>query len=200
MINLADKIKNIKILNQPELNNKKTILMAFLVSAIILYIDVNLVFKAQIKGFNKSGLEITRLTKDLDNLKIEAKKIRELESKQPLPKTGLKAKRIISESQFSSLLQDISKSAINNQVRILQIKPSRKAASASQENKSRVPDKFTPVLISLELSGGYHNLGKFINGLENLESFVKVQEIKIEPQENDPLNQKISLSLVTYVK
>lgn len=200
MINLTDKIKNIQILNQLNLDNKKIFMIA-LISVIVFYIDVNLIFKAQLKGFNKSGAEIIRLKKDLDNFKTETKKIRELESKQvPSLKPAFKEKKIISESQFSSLLQDISKIANNNEVRILQIKPTRQALSGNKDGKVKAPDKFSTILISLELVSGYHNLGKFINGLENLESFVKVQEIKIAPQEDNYLNQKVNLVLTTYVK
>jgi len=199
MMNLTDKIKNIKILDQLDLDNKKIILIV-LISAIVLYIDVNFILKAQINGFSKSGTEITRLKKDLDTFAAEAKKVREPESQQPSSTSSvLKTKKIIRENQFSSLLQDISKIANNNEVRILQVKPLRQVQPGNQDNKVKVPDKFTPISIALELTSGYHNLGKFINGLENLESFVKVQEIKIEPQGDNYLNQKVNLVLITYV-
>ena len=57
MINLVDKIRNIKILNQLDLDNKK-IMLIFLVSAIVLYIDVNFILKAQIAGLNKAQAQI----------------------------------------------------------------------------------------------------------------------------------------------
>jgi len=199
MINLVEKIKNIKILNQLDLDNKKIMLIA-LVSAIVFYIDINFIFMAQLKGFNKAQTEITRIKKDINNFKAESKKIKELESKQVSPKAGLKEKRIITEAQFASLLQDISKIANNNEVKILQLKPFRQSLPANQDAKVKALGSFTPFLILLDLSSGYHNLGKFINGLENLESFVKVQEIKIEPFEDTYLNQKVNLVLVTYVK
>jgi Tfp pilus assembly protein PilO len=126
--------------------------------------------------------------------------MKELESRQVSPKAALKEKRIITEAQFASLLQDISKIANNNEVKILQLKPFRQSLPANQDAKVKALGSFTPFLISLDLSSGYHNLGKFINGLENLESFVKVQEIKIEPFEDTYLNQKVNLVFVTYVK
>lgn len=200
MINLVEKIKNIKILQSLDLDNKKIILI-FLISAIILYIDANFIFQAQLKGFSRSQAEIARIKKDINDFRAEEKKMKDLESKQVLAKPGLlKEKKIIAESQFAGLLQEISKIANKNEVRIAQLKPFRQALSANQDAKVKVLGNFTPFLISLELAGGYHNLGRFINGLENLESFVKVQEIKIEPLEGNYLSQKVNLVLVTYVK
>ncbi|MFH0855056.1 MAG: type 4a pilus biogenesis protein PilO [Candidatus Omnitrophota bacterium] len=197
-MNLKDKIRNIKIFDRLDLDNKKIILIA-VISAIALYMDVNLVLKAQVKGLNKGKEELIRLNNDLDSFKAEINKMRQMESARPsLPQPGLKAKKTVPENQFPSLLQDIFKAANNNAVRILQIRPYRQAPSVGKDNKAKPQDKLTPVLIALELSCGYHNLGKFINGLENLEYFVNVQEIKIEPQGDNYLNQKVSLLLTTY--
>ena len=52
----------------------------------------------------------------------------------------------------------------------------------------------------MDLSAGYHQLGKFINELENAQVFVIVQELKIEPQPGNYLKQKAALTLKTYVK
>lgn len=189
-MNLTEKIKNIGILNQLDLDNKKIILIV-LISAIVFYIDINFIFKAQLKGASKSNSEIARVNKELQSFAAEAKKIKDFESAKGVSsRQALKEKKIIPESQFASLLQEISKIANSNEVRILQIKPLHQASSG----------KLNPILISLELSCGYHNLGRFINGVENLDAFVRVQEIKIEPQEDNYLNQKVSLVLVTYVK
>ncbi len=200
MINLVGKIKSIKILDQLELDNKKLMLIA-LISVIVLYIDFNFIFKAQIRGLVKSGTEVARLKKDLDNFKVDLKKMRDSESKQVISsqKSMPKVKSIISENQFSGLLQDISKTANNNDVRILQIKPSRMLVE-NQNSKAKPPANLTPFIINLDLSCGYHNLGKFINELENLPAFVSVRDIRIEPQDDNYVKQKINLTLITYVK
>jgi len=200
MINLVDKIKSIKILGQLDLDNKKLMLIV-LISAVIFYIDFNFIFKAQIRVLGKSGTEVARLRKDLDNFKVDLKKMRDSESKQVLAsqKPIFKVKSIISENQFSTLLQDISKIANNNDVRILQIKPSRMPAE-NQNSKVKASANLNPFIINLDLSCGYHNLGKFINELENLPAFVSVRDIKIEPQDDNYVKQKVELTLITYVK
>ncbi|MCX5695130.1 MAG: type 4a pilus biogenesis protein PilO [Candidatus Omnitrophica bacterium] len=196
MINLADKIKSIKFLNQLELDNKK-IMLILLVSAVVLYIDFSFILKFQLQGLKKSGAEITRLKKDLGNFKKDSKNMQDLKSRQDVSigKQDIKVKKIISENQFGALLQDISKLANNNDVRILQLKPSREAQGTVKSLGS-----LTPFFIMMDLSCGYHNLGKFINELENLRAFVGINSLKIDPFEDNYVKQRVSLTLYTYVK
>ncbi|MDO8662311.1 MAG: type 4a pilus biogenesis protein PilO [Candidatus Omnitrophota bacterium] len=200
MINLVEKIKSIKILDQFDLDNKKLMLIV-LISVVVFYIDFNFILKAQVRWLAKSGTKVERFKKDLDNFKIDLKKMRDLESKQTLAsqKPVSNAKSIIPANQFSSLLQDISRTANHNDVRILQIKPSR-MPTENQSNKAKVPVNLNPFMVNLDLSCAYHNLGKFINELENLQAFVSLRDIKIEPQDDNYLKQKVNLALVTYVK
>ncbi len=201
MINLADKINKIKFLNQLALDNKQ-IMLIVLISAVLIYIDFNLIFKAQLAGLNYTNAQVVVFKKDLINLKLGLKKMQDFKSQEALsPQKPIpKAKRIIPENQIASLLQDISKLANNNDVRVLQIKPFRSSQVNNQDNKIKSPSNITPFFISLDLSGGYHNLGKFINGLENLQGLVSVQDIRITPQEGDYLKQRASVTLITYVK
>ena len=66
MINLADKIKSIKILDQLDLDNKKLI-MIVLISAVVFYIDFNFIFKPQVKWLKKSSAQAAKAKKDLVN-------------------------------------------------------------------------------------------------------------------------------------
>lgn len=201
MINLAEKIKGIKILDQFDLDNKKIILIV-LASVVVFYVDINFIFRPQIRGLGRSSAEATRLKKDLANFRTDFKKMQELKSKEALSpsKSGLRAKKIVAENEFSTLLQDISKIANNNEVKILQLKPSREGQTSNESKRLKAFGKAEPFLITLDLTCGYHNLGKFINGLENLPALVKVQDIRIEAQEKDYLNQRARVILVTYVK
>lgn len=201
MINLVEKIRNIKILNELELDNKK-LLLIFIISAAVLYLDLNFILKAQLSGLNNKNAEIVRLKGELTNLERdlksmdEAKARQNLAAKAPIPK----AKKIILESHVSDLLQDISKLANSNDVRILQIKPTRQEKATPADSKFITGGNLSSLLIYMDLSGGYHQLGKFINDLENAQAFVVVQELKIESQPGNYVRQKAALTLKTYVK
>lgn len=203
MINLIEevkKIKALKILDQFNLDHKKIIMIA-LVSAVIFYADFNFIFRLQLKGLGKSGAEAARLKKDLDNLKTGFKKMQDLRSREGITPAVREAgiKRIVSEDQFPALLQEISGLANKHEVKIIQLKPSREIQGANGD-KRKPAGKLEALFVTLDLTCGYHNLGGFINGLENLPAFVKVREIRIEPQEKDYLHQRAKVVLITYVK
>ena len=145
-------------------------------------------------GVKKSADGIVKLKNDLKALDLGLKNMQALKLQQKnLP--PVKAKKIIFDSQLASLLNDISKIGNANNVTILQIKPSRD----TQKSGAAAP-KFSPVSISLDLICGYHNLGKFINDLENNQTFISIESLKIEARPEEVLKQRVSLTLKTYVK
>ncbi len=173
---------------------KKILIIIFCV--FIVYADMNYILKAQIGGLKSLTPEVTRLEKDLKNLNRDLENMRVSKSKPALEayKTVNRSSKIITESQVSGLLQDISSAANKFDVKIIQIRPSR------ETGKSVIPgDKFTPILINLDLICDYHNLGKFINSLENSPVFMGVAELKISARMPDYLKQKVSLAIRTYV-
>ena len=196
---LTDKIKKIKFLNSLELDNKKIMLIA-LVSIAVFYIDFNFIFRAQLKSLDKSREKIVSVKKELADFSRDFKNMQDLKAKQALlpQKQTPKAKKVIFENQFAGLLQDISKTANTNGVRILQLRPVREPQNAGSAVKA--VSGLTPLFILLDVTSGYHNLGKFINELENLQFFIGVKDFKITALEGDFLKEKVSLTLYTYVK
>jgi Tfp pilus assembly protein PilO len=193
MKKLLEKINKIDLAHKFGLDKQK-IALVIIISLLLLYADLNFILKAQRSGLSKSSAEVSKLKNDLGLLDAGLKNMEEVRAKQKVaPKS--KAKKIIFESQLASLLQDISKIGKANNVKILQIKPSRDPAKASPAQASS-----SPVLISMDLICGYHNFGKFVNELENNQAFMSVEGFKIEPQAEDDLKQKITLALKTYVK
>jgi len=182
-------------LNNIQLDKQKKILIVIF-AVFIVYVDTNYIFKAQMAGLKSLTPKITRLEKDLKNLNRDLENMRTAKGK-PVLETAKAANgpaKIITESQISGLLQDISSAANKFDVKIIQIRPLR------ETGKSVIPgDKFTPILINLDLICDYHNLGKFINSLENAPVFMGVAELKISTRLPDYLKQKVSLVIRTYV-
>ncbi|MDI6605882.1 MAG: hypothetical protein QME65_01900, partial [Candidatus Omnitrophota bacterium] len=87
----------------------------------------------------------------------------------------------------------------NNAVELIQMKPSRQNSPAAKDKVAKT-EKFTPILIKLDILCGYHELGHFINDLENNPVFMAVEDLKITPQQKDYFKQKVELALKTYVE
>jgi len=181
-------------LSQIQLDKQKKMLIVIF-AVLIVYVDTSYILKAQMAGLKSLTPKITRLEKDLRNLNRDLGNMRTAKSNPVLEasKAAKKPATIISESQVSGLMQDISNAANKFDVQIIQIRPLR------ETGKSVIPgDKFTPILINLDLICDYHNLGKFINNLENSAVFMGVAELKISARVPDYLKQKVSLVIRTY--
>lgn len=189
-----NKIKD--ILNQLQSDNKK-IYLVLLVFLILTYIDFTFIMGGQMRTLRGIQPKIIKLKKDLDALNRDLAKMQALKSKQPesAVKQPSKMKKLVSEAESVSLLQDISKLAYKHGVQIIQIKPVKEAPLKSEKVPS---DKFISFVITLDLVCDYHNFGKFINDLENYEVFVSVQSLKINASSDNYLKQKASLVLKTY--
>ncbi len=187
-MNLAD-IQNIQLDKQ-----KKILIIIFCV--FIVYVEANYILKAQLAGLKSLIPKVTRLENDLKNLNRDLENMRATKAKPVLEayKAVNRPTKIITESQVSGLLQDISSAANKFDVKIIQIRPLRETGKSAIAG-----DKFTPILINLDLICDYHNLGRFINHLENSPVFMGVAELKIAAQVPDYLKQKVSLAIRTYV-
>jgi len=180
-----------------QLNKQKKILIVIFF-VLIAYVDNSYILKSQRAGLKSADPKIARLNTDLANLNAGLENMRLSKTKPGASgqKKVSRSSRILPESQLSELLQEISTAANKFDIKIAQIRPSRQA----QKEKSAIgQDKLTAILINLDLVSDYHNLGRFIQALENSSIFMGVQELEISTQLPDYMKQKVTLVLKTYV-
>jgi hypothetical protein len=179
------------------LNKQKKIIIAVCL-VLIAYVDGASILKAQRAGISRLDPKIARLNADLANLKTGLEKMR-LARENPgssVQKKAARSLRILAQSQISELLQEISTAANKFDIKITQLRPSRQA---QKEKSAPGQDKLIPMLINLDMTCDYHNLGRFIQALENSAVFMGVQELEISTQLPDYMKQKVALVLKTYV-
>lgn len=201
MINLLKKFGMLEMTGKIKLDNKK-IFLIIVICLVIVYFDFQFLIKLQLKALKGLRPKIVRLKEDLDTLNKDLVKMQDLKNRQigANQKVASDVKRIISEGEIASLLQDVSDMANKNEIKILQMKPARESPGLKQAIAVAGIEKFTPLLITLDLFCDYHHLGKFLNDLENAKDFIAVQNIKITSQQTDYLKQKASLVLKAYVR
>lgn len=207
-------LKNIKLkdlslkqfkLGKLKLDSKKLILAA-LVVVVFFYSDFTFLLNPQKLKIKSSNQKIAKLREDLDSLNKDFVEMQRFESAKGREKEeALKFKRLISEGELVSLLQEISRLARDNNIQIIQMKPSKEAkesrVSGRDKNKaSSGGDELKSILIRLDLVCAYHNFGKFINDLENASMFISVEGFDIVSEKSGYLQQKVNLLLLTYAK
>ena len=186
----------LKQLNLEQLvSDKKKLLLVGVISLIVIFIDISFVMKLQLAGLSAQGPKITKLKADMGKLNADLAKMQSIKNMDGKKQTGVVLlKKLISEGQITTLLQNISETAKKNGVRISQIRQAPEVVSAKQATSP------IPYLISLDLTSDYHTIGRFLNQLENAEIFIAVQDIRITPSAENSVSQACAVTLKTYVK
>ena len=187
------------LLNKLKPQDKKKMLLIFSVSLVVFYLFYSFLINSQLQAIKQKQPQIIKLKTSLDTFTKEFTQMQELKNKQVKLDTLSLAKKIISEEEKVSLLRNISALANKNNIQIVQLRHAEEPQSPKQEKTAPLV-KAQPLLITLDLSCDYHSLGKFINALENAQTFMAVQSMKITTQATDYLKQKVNLVLRTYVR
>lgn len=185
----------------------KKLIFAALVVALFFYLDFTFLLNPQKLKIKNANQKIAKLKEDLSSLNNDLVQMQRFESaKGGKREEALKFKRLISEGELVSLLQEISRLARDNNIQIIQMKPSKgaKESRVSERSKNKASssggDELKSILIRLDLVCAYHNFGKFINDLENASMFVSVESFDIVSEKSGYLQQKVNLLLLTYAK
>lgn len=104
--------------------------------------------------------------------------------------------RFPSEAELPNLLEHLSTVAKKSNVKIIEISPSRSVAVASQVPHARYRE--LPIVILAR--SGYHELGTFINQLENSERLFSVKDISVKSDPSDQRMHHVRLILETFVR
>ncbi|HOU37207.1 MAG TPA: hypothetical protein PK562_08070, partial [Candidatus Omnitrophota bacterium] len=154
--------------------------------------------------------KIVALRKDIDAFNSDSAFVK----KTSLPSSApIALKKLPTEREIPSVMQAISAIANENGVRIMQIDASRDVKTSKMGAAQSGPKKgakggqqadiaagLMPVNIRLDIVTGYHNLGNFINGIENAEKLCIIDGMTINRDASNPLKQNVSLVVKTYVK
>lgn len=167
--------------------------------ALVIYIDYSLILKNQITILQKINPRVNSLSSQIKTAKKDIKSIPEMELK--LSKIKERAtvitQKIVDEDKIPALLEKISSKAQENNIKIMQIRPIRDAKA--KELATTQTGKYFNLDISLDVRCGYHNLGKFLNELENMGQFIKLQSLGINSDSKDYYHQQVKISLGTII-
>ncbi|RJP29036.1 MAG: hypothetical protein C4533_04360 [Candidatus Omnitrophota bacterium] len=178
---------NIDIIEKIELDSKKLVLI-LIVACTILYLDIALLFPAQLRSLKAADTKVSKLREEISQIN---KDLELLKNASLVKDNALASRLIIKEEQVPALLQTIFNKANERNVRIMQMKPIK-------EGKAKQAQGLT--LISLDLLGDYHRIGAFINDLENSKELIAVKEFRMNNVPGDNFQQKAYFLIEAYVK
>jgi Tfp pilus assembly protein PilO len=199
-INIQEFLKSNKKINPQELLNKITqnknmLILSSLVILLILYLDFSFGLKTQQRALQAISPKIVNAKKDLEQLKLDSIRMR---SQAIVGKPG-QVKEIVPSGQMALAIEEISRMANQQGVEIFQIKPQRKSRAFVSSRGAPQQDEYSPVLIDLEVSGGYHQLGRFLAELENFSVLLVIEELNVMHSKQTPSELKVKLQVKTYM-
>ncbi|MCM8781353.1 MAG: type 4a pilus biogenesis protein PilO [Candidatus Omnitrophica bacterium] len=168
---------------------KKIIFIAGFI--VVLLLDFIFFVNPQIRSIKAKGIQAAKLRRDIYNLNRDVATMNELRKN---PEVLARTKRFISKEQTQLLLQSISDVARKYKIKIMEAKPNW----TKDENLGGA--KYGGINFVLSLFCDYHSLGSFFSELENMSYFITVDELKISPNPQDYLNQRVSVIIKTYVR
>lgn len=172
----------------------QTLIIASVI-AVVVFMIIHLIFiKPHLNRLNQINPRLAALTGSVkaasrDAANLEAFKVNLKTLKSKVDFYGQKLPR---EKEIPSLLENLSKVAVNSDVKIVQIQPRDKYAKVAGKMHLELP-------ITVQAKCGYHQLGKFINQLETGSRFMKISGIKIKANPRDIEEHDVELLLSTFV-
>lgn len=170
--------------------------------ALLIVADIALGIGMQVRRVGEVGKQAAQTRKEIKEL---GSKLDDMKKNVEQSRKKLHSKKVISESELPALIQYVTGLASDHAIKLMQINTEK--AAATQETKKKSSKKqdsqaasSMAVVLRFDLMATYHQLGSFIGRLESSEYVIFVDELRIVRDTNDPLKEKVSLVLKTYVK
>ncbi len=176
--------------------DKNKLTLTIIIISIIFILDLFLGLRFQARALGRVSSKTVALRKDLKDFNSDLIKMQ----RQKRDLTTGQAKRMLSAGEIPWVIEEISRLANQQAVGISQIRAMREPPEdAKNSRKSLKSKKYSSSLIGLEVSAGYHQLGRFLTELKNHPVFLAVEKLDIRRVDEDSFEHKINLILKTYV-
>lgn len=173
------------------------LVIGFIIFFIIL-LDYFILLRPQLILFKQANIQVGTLSRNLKTTKQDIASIEQFHKRLTAlkEKISVVGERIAQDEEMPVVLENISQLAKQSNLKILQLKPSRteqKIVAATQGG-----DIYElPILI--EARSGYHQLGGFINKLENDRRFMSLAGLELLSDAADSLHHDAKLVVETYI-
>lgn len=170
----------------------------FGIAAMVFYF--NLLLKPQFSRFIVNNREFYAIKRRVSNAKILiANEARIRTQYENLKKQAeLLEKSFPGQDEISTLLGGFSGIAESSGVKILKIKPLEVLDHLSSDSAA-TDEYYSEFPILIEAKAGYHQCGVFVDKLENMDRFIKIDEVDIRSRSATPKHHDIRLRVITYV-
>ncbi len=199
-MNILDDLKNFDLKNM-DLKNKQTqillliVLVSFMAAAAYLYF----VFVPQAVSVFKLSGNVGKMKSELKSARLVIAGTDKLENdlQEHSEKVESYEKKLPAEQEIPTLLENLSKMAKDSDIKIVGIVPAMSSFKDNKPVRNSLIYREIPILITAK--SGYHELGHFLDNLENADRFMKVADISIKANKTSPKKHDVELMICTYI-
>lgn len=163
--------------NRLDINVRLGIFIGVLLA--ILVIDYFALMQFELKTLNSINVQVKKHKEDIEKLLGDQARLGQIKKSLSLVKDDFAKlhEKIRSLQDLPFVLEDISKMAMQAQIQVDQITPSREG----QEDFATVgSNKYFALPVIIKINARYHTLGKFLNVLENSNVMFLVKDLRVE--------------------
>jgi Tfp pilus assembly protein PilO len=180
---------------------QKKLILAAIIAFIVLYIDFAYILRMQIANFKGVSQKLKQIRTDLSRYSENSPYYKSLQVQSQRLRSKYRdiEEYVFSETGLPLLLDDISKKAFSFGVKIMQIKPQAVLPQKEKKTAKDINLGLQQANVLLELTGGYHQIGRFLGALE-ANPLIETSEVKINSQPGASAIQKAAITLKVYVQ
>ena len=166
-----------------------SVLFAVLYLSLVIFPKTNALFK--------SSRSVREIRDNMELVKSRLNRMDALNKKLEKLRVEYKgySKQLPSEKEMSRLLEDLAATAKKSDVKLISVTP----LEADETDKTSGKIYYRSIPITVTAKAGYHQLGHFVNDLEQGGRFITIQDIKITNDPRTPRLHKIKLVIKAYV-
>jgi len=182
---------------QQEINKHQKLIIYGILTLCLIIANYTLLFKPTLTSVRQTIPEVRTLQNRLVTAKNSITNIPrfKVQIEEMQKRVAVHQNKFSTKQDMSSILKGLSDTAKDTDVKIIAIKP-YPAAENNNQPSSAGYKKFP---ISVKASCGYHQLGKFLNELENADTLIRVSDIRIANDSNEDLHHQVYLLVNTFI-
>ncbi|MFH1459126.1 MAG: type 4a pilus biogenesis protein PilO [Candidatus Omnitrophota bacterium] len=138
----------------------------------------------------KAELEkVLNVAKDKEELQAEVKGIED--------KIAAYEQKLSQQTDIPQMLDDLIRIGRKSNVEFVSIEPQKLEVITFKTDELK---KYLKIPIDITLRAGYHEVAQFANYIENSEQFMKIDDVKISGNREEPLRHSIDLTISAFAK
>lgn len=191
---------------------QKTIILTVLVGLLSVVAFYNFSLRPNFKNLKTLASQVSKLKTEIKSINKEIAGIKNLQKQfeNMQKQSELAAKGFLKDRDYTSLMEEISRIAKDERIKIVNMGPVKdktpddKKQAGQRLNETQAQQRpsskmaVAEVAVSVSIKGGYHNIGRFINGLENSQLLINVKDLDIAANYSDSLNHNAALLITAY--